>query len=233
MKIQRQLAPSAFDVFGVYWPPFHIPSRLAQRSARALRQLVAPDYCAACDAPVAPDTVFCASCGPCPAAPPLTGIEEGWVAGAYAPPLSTAILRMKFGQRADIADRLAGLLRAGDLGGRLIVPVPLHYSRLVERGFNPSALLSKRLSERCGGEHAPWLLERWRDTPHQSHLSARERRDNVVGAFVARRDAAGRRAALIDDVITTGSTLVACTQALYAAGVVHVTVLALAATPTR
>ncbi len=155
------------------------------------------------------------------------------MAGAYAPPLSTAILRMKFGQRADIADRLAGLLRAGDLGGRLIVPVPLHYSRLVERGFNPSALLSKRLSERCGGEHAPWLLERWRDTPHQSHLSARERRDNVVGAFVARRDAAGRRAALIDDVITTGSTLVACTQALYAAGVVHVTVLALAATPTR
>ncbi|HTV19596.1 MAG TPA: ComF family protein [Polyangiaceae bacterium] len=155
-----------------------------------------------------------------------------WAAGAYAPPLSTAIRRMKFGQRTDLADRLSALLPRVPLSkGVLVVPVPLHLVRLVERGFNPPALLARGWCREVGGELAPWALERWRETPHQSKLSARERAHNVVGAFVAHEGAAGRHAILLDDVITTGATLDACRRALYAAGVVHVSVVALAATP--
>lgn len=213
--------------------------QLARRGASAALRLLAPDYCAACDAPVAPALTFCSDCGLCPPAPAHVA-ASAHVAGAYAAPLSTAILRMKFGQRTDLADRLCPLLPAPSLtlpGCPLVVPVPLHFARLAERGFNPAALLAKGLCERVSGQFEPRLLERTRDTPHQSRLDAKSRRANVEGAFRARRGrdaqlgAAERHAVLVDDVVTTGSTLLACRQALYAAGVVHVTVVALAAAP--
>jgi ComF family protein len=205
--------------------------RLPGRIGLALRRVIAPDYCAACDAPLVDAAVFCAGCGPCPAAP-LTLPLDATAGGAYEPPLSTAILRLKFGQRTDLADRLSGLLPRVVLPPHaLVVPVPLHLGRLVERGFNPPALLARRWCRESRAQFAPELLVRWRDTPHQSRLSREERARNVVGAFYAQPGAAGRHAVLLDDVITTGATLAACRQALYAAGVVHVTVMALAATP--
>ncbi len=197
---------------------------------RALGRLVAPDYCAACDAPVGGAEPFCEECGPC--LPAAAALPLGAVAaGAYAPPLSTAIGRLKFGRRTDLADRLSLLLPDVELAhGALVVPVPLHVERLVERGFNAPALLARRWCSRVGANFAPSLLSRWRGTPHQSRLSREERARNVAGAFVARVGAAGRQVILLDDVVTTGATLEACRGALYAAGVVHVTVVALAAT---
>lgn len=211
-------------------------------AARSVLRVVAPDYCAACDAPVLAGEVFCEACGVCPSAPADVALGAT-AAGAYTPPLSTAIRRLKFGQRTDLAARLSRLLPATlrehgagmdlmpDAATALVVPVPLHLTRLVERGYNAPALLGACWCRRVGLELAPRLLTRWKDTPHQSALSAEERARNVEGAFIAHRSAAGRHAILIDDVVTTGATLAACRQALYAAGVVHVTVMALAATP--
>jgi ComF family protein len=112
-----------------------------------------------------------------------------------------------------------------------VVPVPLHYARLVERGFNPAALLGRELSRRAGARFWPELLRRQRVTAQQSRLPARERRANVAGAFCANATPRGCNVVLVDDVVTTGSTVLACCRALYAAGVDRVTVVALAAAP--
>jgi ComF family protein len=148
--------------------------------------------------------------------------------------LSTAISRFKFSHRADLARPLARLLPwplVGAEQGLRVVPVPLHFVRLVARGFNPAGLLAQELCRRTGARFSPELVERWRDTPQQSRLPARERRANVRAAFRASPLARGAHVVLVDDVVTTGSTLEDCSRALYAAGVLRVTLVALAASP--
>jgi ComF family protein len=204
---------------------------------RMLSNLIAPEYCAACDAPIEESHVFCTHCGPCPDAAAHVAAVCAHVGGSYAPPLSSAIRRFKFSRRADLARPLARLLPwpfddAGSLRAqRVVVPVPLHYARLVERGFNPAGLLGHALARRAGAAFCPELLQRQRATAQQSRLPARDRRANVADAFRAPSSARGRQVVLVDDVVTTGSTLEACRHALYAAGVDHVTVIALAAAP--
>jgi ComF family protein len=204
------------------------------RALGALGALLAPPCCAACDAPLPARLVFCASCGSTHAASArvLPGDVRVHAAGVYRAPLSRAITRMKFEHRPDLAARLA-VLFDGPLARIArdsdVVPVPLHPARLLERGFNQSALLARQLARRSGARFAPELLVRARDTAQQSRLTRSERSANVARAFVATRALGARPLTLVDDVITTGSTLSACAEALQRAGATSIQVVVLAA----
>ncbi|WP_298915813.1 ComF family protein [uncultured Algimonas sp.] len=144
------------------------------------------------------------------------------------------VLAFKHGGHTDRLHTFAAQMhRAGRVAlahADLIVPVPLHRTRLVKRRYNQSALLARALSRRCGVPMDAHMLLRPRKTPSQGGLSAAGRRRNVQGAFeVARPEAvAGRRLVLVDDVMTTGATLEACTRTLKRAGAARVDALCLA-----
>jgi len=110
-----------------------------------------------------------------------------------------------------------------------LVPVPLHKQRLRERGYNQALLLAQYLGKAVGVPVVRDALSRVRYTASQAHLGARERRENVAGAFrCAMGQLQGRRVLLIDDVCTTGSTLEACCMALKLGGAQSVWALTVA-----
>ena len=113
-----------------------------------------------------------------------------------------------------------------------VTPVPLHWWRRWERGFNQSELLALTLQKRCG---IPTVraLRRIRRTESQAGLSNTARRKNVAAAFECRADVRGKRVLLIDDVMTTGSTAAACAAALKRAGAKRVTLLTVARVDRR
>jgi ComF family protein len=196
--------------------------------------LLAPRECAACDGSVPAGVTFCAECGvPCVPAPgELAGLPL-ICAGTYAPPLSLAIGRLKFERRSDLAKELArGLIAPlGSLGltrRDAFVPVPLHRVRLVERGFNQAALVARALARTTGASFRPQQLERSRETAQQARLGRDEREANVHAAFHVRATRTVGRFVLVDDVVTTGKTALACVAALREAGCEVAAVVALA-----
>jgi ComF family protein len=113
------------------------------------------------------------------------------------------------------------------------VPVPLHRWRMLRRGFNQSGLLADAVGRRVGVPTLGNALARVRATPSQQGLGADERARNMASSVFAvpgfaRSRVEGRRLILVDDVLTTGSTLSACATALRRAGATNVDVLVLA-----
>ena len=110
-----------------------------------------------------------------------------------------------------------------------LIPVPLHPARLRQRGFNQSLLLAKHTGDLLGIE-AKEALIRTRRTDAQVNLGSEQRTINVAGAFAVQSGmrVAGLSVVLIDDVITTGSTLSACAEALIRAGATSVKAATLA-----
>ena len=193
------------------------------------------ERCAAALPPGLPDGARCAAC---------RRRAPGWsrlvALGDYAaaPALREWILALKHGGRPELARWLAPPLAARAApwlaATDVLVPVPLHPLRRLERGYDQAALLARELGERSGLRVAA-LLHRVRDTSPQGAWGPRSRASNVEGAFAV---ALGRRAApqrvwLVDDVVTSGATAAACARALRRAGVREVGVLALARAAPR
>jgi ComF family protein len=113
-----------------------------------------------------------------------------------------------------------------------LVPVPLHWARLLQRRFNQSAALARAISAVSHVSVADHVLERTRATPPQIGLARKARARNVQGAFkvpkAARIDVKGRRLVLVDDVLTSGATVDTCARTLLRAGAASVDVLVLA-----
>ncbi|MEN3974318.1 ComF family protein [Emcibacter sp. SYSU 3D8] len=146
------------------------------------------------------------------------------------------VLRFKHGDRLDTAPVFARwMARAGrELldEADIIAPVPLHWTRLLARRFNQSAILARHIARPGGPDFVPDLLSRIRRTPSQGALGRKERSRNVRGAFALSprygNMVKGRRVVLVDDVLTTGATVGHCARALRSAGAGRVDVLTLA-----
>lgn len=156
--------------------------------------------------PAAPDSTCCPDCAR--QAPPQ---DSAWTAFTYRPPVSTLLLGLKFHGRLAGA-HLLGALMATRLATRaapmpeLIVPVPLHRTRLRARGYNQAGEVARELGRRLSIPVAMALAQRRRATLEQTRLHAEQRRSNLQGAFEV-SDMHGRHVALLDDVITTGATM--------------------------
>lgn len=172
------------------------------------------------------------ACGLCLRRPPP--FVAAFAAYRYADPVDRWLGSLKFRDGLAcgrlLAERLAASAPADLMhDADLLLPVPLHVRRLRERGFNQALELARPLARRHRLPMLPDALRRRRDTPHQLGLDARTRRQNLRGAFVADRPAVqGRRIVLLDDVITTGTTLREAAAELLRAGAADVRVLAVA-----
>ena len=144
--------------------------------------------------------------------------------------------RLKYGDRVELARALGAMMaRAGAellIDADVIVPVPLHRSRLWWRRFNQAMALAGALSRTSGVRCDPFLLARVKRTRSQVGLTRTQRGDNLQGAFRVPADAkphlAGKRVLLVDDVVTTGATANACSRALLRAGAESVDLLSFA-----
>jgi ComF family protein len=190
--------------------------------------LIQAPTCRRCGLPLAGTVRLAGSLPVCPHCCNLTSELDGVCTFAFhGGPLRKAILQFKYQGLRDLAGPLGRLLGEGwatlppkGLDVDVIVPVPLHPSRIRARGYNQAALLARELGHHLERPVVEEVLIRIKDTIPQVGLDAQARRDNVHNAFQCLNGSlAGKRVLLLDDVYTTGSTLEAAADTLRREGV--------------
>ncbi|MFT6304565.1 MAG: ComF family protein [Granulosicoccus sp.] len=152
----------------------------------------------------------------------------------YEFPIDHIISRMKYGQRRVFGRVLGGLLAASvkrlESLPDVLVPVPLHTSRQVERGYNQAADIARWCAVELDLQCKPTLVSRVFDTGSLTGLSKAARQLRILGAFRASPEVRGCRIAIVDDVLTTGATARELARELYDTGALSVELWVLART---
>ena len=205
---------------------------LCRRCAAELPWLAGAEYCPRCARPLTREDGVCSYCrGFNPA------FDRCVALGCYRGEIRRAVHRFKYGGKKSLA-RPLGLLLAAKLSKApwlssvdLLVPVPLHRERLLKRGYNQAALLTKVVGKKL---HLPTkeILKRVRDTQSQTGLSRKQRRENIKGAFRCREELQkGGHILLLDDVLTSGATAKEAALVLKTAGAGRISVAVTALVP--
>lgn len=190
--------------------------------------------CSRCALPLPAGTPVDGLCGPCQRrSPPFVA---SYAAFRYEDPLPALVGGAKFSARLNLL-RLLGQCLGITLRERnaempdLILPIPLHAQRLRERGYNQALEIARTVGRELEIPVDSRICDRSLATASQTGLERKERRRNVRGAFRVLRPLDANRVAILDDVVTTGSTVSELAKVLLKSGVKRVDVWAVARTP--
>ncbi|AKJ40879.1 DNA utilization protein GntX [Pragia fontium] len=193
-----------------------------------------PVCCPRCGLPASSQTRQCVECQIIPPEwQQLIAISD------YCSPLKYFISRLKFYGEDKYVPLLSRLLLLSWLNARrirqlsrpdLLISVPLHHTRHWRRGFNQTDLIARRLSRWVNCRYLPDIISRHRPTPSQRNLSANQRQCNLMDAFSCNGDVRGQHIALLDDIVTTGSTVAEISRLLLLHGAASIQVWCLCRT---
>lgn len=224
-KAQPQSKLHGIDICGACFP-------------KLKRNLVCCEYCAIpLEVALSQMDESLALCGACQTQPPLW--QKVIASFVYEYPMDRFLVAMKYNGRVDLATCLARLMAqdllisyhfshsekntTSDVRPDCLIPVPLHPRRETLRGYNQATLLANELSKQLNIPLNSGLIKRTRHTPMQSALSKNQRAKNLTAAFMINNSVSiPKYVAVIDDVMTTGSTAKVISKALLNAGVERV-----------
>lgn len=188
--------------------------------------------CPVCAIPIK-NTQANLTCGQCIKSPP--SYDYGYSVFRYEMPIVKMVSQMKFSKKLSYASILASLLAKSYAKNEAaygipeaILPVPLHNKRLVQRGYNQSLELSRKLSKQLRKPLLLDFIKRVTETQAQTELNKKQRRQNVKGSFEALKKSTYKHILVIDDVVTTGATINEVARVLKNSGVTTVGFLSIA-----